>query len=105
MHISYKRSGGFAGIQQETAIDTADIQPEEQASLRALLDHAQFFDLPGRLPSAPGGADRFHYRIEVEDGIRRHTVEFGETSVTANLRPLLERLEALARSSRTGQAF
>jgi hypothetical protein len=100
MRIEYARSGGFAGIQLATTVDTDDLQPGDAALLEDAVASADFFGLPRRLVSAGPGADRFEYHLVVEDGDRRHEVQVGEAMVSDALRPLLEHMSMLARTGR-----
>lgn len=100
MRIYYERSGGFAGLRQEITLDSQSIDAEEAGELQKLVEQAGFFDLPARITAPGTGADQFQYRITVESGPRRHTVEAGEASIPAALQPLLDRLAALARTKR-----
>lgn len=98
MIIRFERSGGFAAISQRLVIDTDMIDADERRNLMALLEPASFFHLPDRIPSADHMADRFHYRITIEDVERTHTIRTDESDVPDTLQPLIEHLTALARS-------
>lgn len=98
MKIQFERSGGFAGMLLNTTIDSSDLPPEEARALQAELEAADFFNLPAKIDDRSRGADRFQYRITVEEKDRRHTVEFGEAAAPPNLQPLVERLSTLART-------
>lgn len=100
MIIHLERTGGFTAIPQQTVIDLASLDSSEGQMLRALVESADFFKLPGRIPSARDGVDRFHYKLTIEEVDRRHTVEMGESGVPEQLRPLLQQLTLLARRSR-----
>jgi hypothetical protein len=100
MRIFFERSGGFAGLRLSTSVDTRSLDPAEAERLELEIEQADFFHLPARIHSASGGADRFEYHIAVEQGIRNHTVEFGETTLPGALRPLVEHLEQLVRTKR-----
>lgn len=105
VRISYRRSGGIAGI--ELAADTtAEDLPAEQA---ALADRMIAGD-----PSAPGGdavpgsnagsprADGFDYELQLEDGDRSRTFHWSDTDVPASVRPLLDAMHARATPVRRG---
>jgi hypothetical protein len=69
MKLIVERSGGFAGMTRRGEQDLATLSPEQQAALQKLLG--------GAPPDATQpGADRFTYRIEVQDeqGTRSLTV-------------------------------
>jgi hypothetical protein len=70
MKVIVERSGGFAGIIRRGEKELSALSPEQQAALQKLLD-------AGAPPAATQmGADRFTYKIEVQDehGIRRFIV-------------------------------
>jgi hypothetical protein len=97
--VDFERTGGFAGLRLAATVDRRRLPPEEAARLDGNLAAAGFFDLPEKIAPAPGGADRFHYRITVEEQGRKHTVEFGEASAPEALQPLIRQLTLLARSA------
>jgi hypothetical protein len=61
MKVIVERSGGFAGIVRRGEQDLSALSPEQQSALQKLLDK-------GAPPaSTQMGADRFTYKIEVQD--------------------------------------
>jgi hypothetical protein len=61
MKIVVERSGGFAGIIRRGETDSSALSPEQQKALQELWDK-------GPPPaSTQMGADRFTYKIEVQD--------------------------------------
>ena len=106
MIIHFERTGGFTGIPLRTAIDTQTLSSAEREELEQMLADARFFELPAQAHGQKGGAagsgadrgaDRFHYRLTVEGGGKKHTVEFGDESTPEGLEDVLSRLTALAR--------
>jgi hypothetical protein len=95
--VEFERTGGFAGMRVAAAIDSTKLPPEDARQLEENLAAAGFFHLPPRPASPAGGADSFHYRITVEEGGRKHTVECGESAAPEALQPLLRQLTLLAR--------
>jgi hypothetical protein len=76
VQISVRRSGGFAGIDEEVgSVDTASLAPDTRDELEQLVRESDFFALP---PAVEGevGADQFRYEVTVEDGGRAHSVTF-----------------------------
>jgi hypothetical protein len=98
MRIEFQRSGGFAGLRLATTVDTDKLPADEADELKRLVDAADFFHLPATL-KATRGADQFTYRLTVEAGDRQHTLEVSESAAPESLRPLLQRLAALARTA------
>jgi hypothetical protein len=100
--IRFERTGGFAAIPQRVVIDTDMMGADQRRSLMALIEPASFFHLPKHIPSADHVADRFQYRITIEDVERTHTIQTDESDVPDTLKPLIEHLTALARSKSIG---
>ncbi len=101
MIIRFERSGGFAGMLLRAEIDVQELEPHEREEIHRLVAEAGFFELPPRLQSAGGGADRFQYVLSIEEpGGRSHTLEVSEEAVPPDLQPLIERVAYLARRSR-----
>ena len=94
MRIEFERSGGFAGMQLATSVDTSDLAPRDAELLEDAVEAAAFFKLPRRLVSAAPGADRFQYDLVVEEG---------EATIPDTLRPLIEHMSVLARTGRLRQ--
>ena len=103
MRIEFERSGGFAGMQLATSVDTSDLAPRDAELLEDAVEAAAFFKLPRRLVSAAPGADRFQYDLVVEEGGQRHEVHVGEADLPDTLRPLIEHMSVLARTGRLRQ--
>ena len=114
LHITYRRSGGFAGIELAAECLGADL-PEEQAQVAAALlggsgtgkEPAGARTSPAgadedAAPSTPGptGADQFTYTLRVVQGDRSRTVTWADTTVPEGARPLLATLGGLARPTR-----
>jgi hypothetical protein len=100
MRVYFERSGGFAGMLLSTTVNTDSLPNDEALYFQTTIEESGFFDIPDRLMGSEGGADRFHYRLTVEASGREHTVEFSDSATPEALRPLVERLTNLARSSR-----
>ena len=62
-----------------------------------LVESARFFELPAVLRSSAPGADRFQYRIGVETGQLKHTVQVDDAAVPDQLQPLIAWLNKVAR--------
>jgi hypothetical protein len=60
MRVKIERRGGFAGVPAVGQRDESELTPAEHQALRRLLQSP-----PSAAPSP--GADRFHYKITVED--------------------------------------
>lgn len=63
------------GLAGPFVADTETLDASDAATLRTLLDQADFFAQPARSgASAPGAADLRTYTITATSGSRRHTV-------------------------------
>jgi uncharacterized lipoprotein len=91
MRISVRRSGGFAGIDEEVgSVDTAALDAGAREPIESLVREAGFFELPAAV-EGDLGADQFRYEVSVEDGGRSHTVVFtGESGPAAPLKRLVD---------------
>jgi hypothetical protein len=97
MRIFFERTGGFASIKLQRTLDSSELAAGEAKRLDSLLKKSRFFELPARLESASPGADRFHYKLTVEDDQGVRTVEASDASVPVELRPLIDWLTSLSR--------
>jgi Emfourin len=98
--INFSRSGGVAGTRLNLEIETETLRPKDAKRLHELVDAASLIDQPPPRSAPPRGADRFVYRLSVEDRGRKSELETDESSVSEVLRPLLDHLVELARSAR-----
>lgn len=96
MHIYFKRSGGFMGMQLSADLDTSSLPPKEAEAIEQMLADARFFDLPTD-PAQVSGADRFTYELTVISEEFEHTVYFSEQDAPLEINSLLQQLTILAR--------
>lgn len=106
MRIYYEQSGGFAGIDISTAVNTDSLPADEVKEIQDLVNKANFFSLNSVSSQPERGADYFHYRITVEmddnndnknknGQEKRHTLEIYDP-VPAQLKPLIKYLRTKA---------
>ena len=100
MKISYRRTGGFAGMVMTFDIDTNILPAEETEEFEELVDSADFFDLPEEIPSTAPYADQFQYELTVETGRREHTITVGDSAVPEELWPLLNKIRVFSRAAK-----
>ena len=95
-HISFERSGGFAGMTSKVEVDSKDLSENEKKEVLTMIEKSGFFafqpDSTSR--SIP---DQFQYTITIEQGGQKRTLELGESSVPDSLRPLIDYLSRKAR--------
>ena len=90
MRIRVVRSGGFAGLRLERAVETERLPDGERVEVERLVIEARFFDLPERAVS--GLPDVILYRVRVETETRSHEVTTDERSASVALHALVERV-------------
>jgi hypothetical protein len=100
MIIRVERSGGFTGIPLRAVIDTRTLDPDEYRALQRLLDTTDFFSLPEIIQTKSGGADRFQYKLTVEEETRAHTVEVSDASAPVELQEFIQHVSLIARRMR-----
>lgn len=92
MRVSVVRSGGFAGRTTEMVLDSSALPEEEQAALRETVQRAR--PLQGAADPATGGADRFTYRIGVQDDDGEQEVQLGEAALTPELKAVVDLVQS-----------
>jgi hypothetical protein len=93
MKISLVRTGGVAGMRQETMVDTATLDPGSAGRFHRLVAAADMGRLPEPTLSVHHQPDSFRYALKVEDGVRTHTVLFEEHREPERLEPLIAALQ------------
>lgn len=102
LHITYERSGGFAGLKLTARFDLDALPDEQQEQLRGLLDELDFFKLPAQILPARPGVDQFTHKIAVESKKGRHSVLTSDSAAPEKLHELISLLNILARASKKG---
>ncbi len=104
MRIQFSMEGGiayFPGLSRPVTIDSKQLNEQEAAELKGLVDAADFFNLPAKVGSpARGAADYRQYNVTIEEGARRHTVHATEPIDDPDLRRLVEFLGSKANDIR-----
>ena len=113
MRVHFERTGGVGGLRLTAEIDTDQLQvtygatrvqraltPEEARYLERLVESSDFFALPARASSATRSADRFQYRITVENAGKRHSVETTDEAASATLKALIDCLRRVSMGRR-----
>ena len=98
LQIEFQRSGGVTGIPIEKTVDAGELPPAEAEELCRLVDRADLPSMAQRAGGPPGGRpDRFQYDLAVTMGDRQYRVTVHEPDIPANMKPLIDRLNDLAR--------
>ena len=100
LYIEFQQRGGMVGGRWSTAVNTAELPPDEARELEELVEQADFFRQPRGLfrLSSPLAVDYFEYEIKVVQGQRRRRVRTDDVSMPATLRPLVSRLQGYLRA-------
>jgi hypothetical protein len=103
MRISLVRSGGVAGVRRAIEIDTSRLHPRLAEELQQLVERAPAPEAGGGgRKGTPGAADRFRYRLAVDDGQKQCAWTFDEERPPEDLRPLVEAVRNAAKSTDSG---
>jgi hypothetical protein len=98
-HISFTRSGGFAGRTNRAEIDSTELDDTEAGELRHMIVRSGFFEVLALNPQALQMPDQFSYEITIEHGGKKRTLELNDTNVPELLRPLINHLVRASRSA------
>ena len=99
--IIFKRTGGVLGRELDMDIDLNGIPADEAQAIMQLITETNFFNIPQNF-IAQAIPDEYEYTITVEAGNTHHTIQTSDASAPESLRPLLEKLSALAKGSPLG---
>jgi hypothetical protein len=109
VHIRFRRSGGFAGLQAPPLeIDSQQLPADKARELEQLVEQARVLDQPARpdssptappAPSAPPAPDAFQYDVHVQDGVRSCTLRVHEGSMAPEVARLVQWLAQEARGA------
>ena len=97
VRVSFRRTGGLAGLAIGVDTDTDALPPDHRGVVRSLIAGPTGAAAPKSPPAgAPGGPDRFTYQLELDDGNRRRMLRWPETQVPEAARPLIAELTSRA---------
>jgi len=88
MKLTFRQSGGFAGLSLGCEIDDAVLPRGEAAQLRQLVEQSGLVDVA--TPAGARDVTTYQITIETPDGVRRAT--FHDLAVPEPMRPLLDYL-------------
>ena len=94
-YIYFERSGGFAGIAQTLEIKSDTLSRDDQDHLRTMINDSGFFSF--KEESNSGLPDQFNYVITIKNDRQEKTIRFGESGISAKLKPLVDYLSQKAR--------
>jgi emfourin len=99
--INFKRTGGSIGRELTMDFDLNNMPASEAQRLHNMLNESNFFEVPvvNDLRASP---DEYEYVITVVAGNSIHTVHVSDTSMPQSLRPLVEDLTEIAKTTTRG---
>ena len=96
--INFRRTGGKPAGELSMDLDLGTISASAAQRLEGLLAESSFFDIP-LVRDLQAESDEFEYTVTVISGNEFHTVHATDTSMPRSLKPLIEELTALARTT------
>ena len=91
MKITFRQSGGYAGLTKGGEIDTELLSSDEVQELKSLVVQSGILETQSK--QSPNVADAFNYLIIIETRKRTHQVSFDELSLPKEVIPLIDFLE------------
>lgn len=93
--VQFRQSGGFAGINRSTQINTADLRQRERAELIDTIRQSGIMNMRMVRKLNPNAADVFVYEITVTPSRGpAHDVVFDDTTLPESFRPLVSMLQS-----------
>jgi len=98
MHIEYRCSGGFGGLQLTYRGETDELPSGQAKELSDLVEASGIFELASKQLSqkSPNIPDDFSCQLTVSKAGKKKTLSFSELGAPANLRRLSVHLRKLA---------
>ena len=96
MKVSFRQSGGYAGLTTGVDLDTADLSEEEARRLSELVDRADFDAVEAAAPANRRAADQFSYELVVETPAGTRRIAFTDAQKTEDVAMLLDFLRKRA---------
>lgn len=90
MKITFRQTGGFAGLTKSVQLDTDQLPAEDAQRLQALVEQTQFWQRPE--PAQRPQPDQEQYAIGVEAKGRSRQMHLGRASMPPDLKPLVDYL-------------
>ncbi len=96
MKVTYRQSGGFAGIVFVCELDTASLSEEEARTLRSLV-HEGELEQVGRLDPVARDAIQYDITVQVDGEVTQ--VRFDDLALPQSVLPLVSYLRERAKPS------
>ena len=91
MKIKVERSGGLTGIPFYREVDTGKLPPTLQGKLRKILESPK--PLRSVKPTPRGAGDYYVYKILINDGSSKRTIECNQYDISEDIKALVKYLE------------
>ena len=91
MKITFRQSGGYAGLTKGCEINTERLSPEEAQELKSLVTQSGILEAQSK--QSPNVADVYNYLIIIETRDKTHQVSFDELSLPEEVIPLIDFLK------------
>jgi len=95
MKVTFRQSGGYAGLSRGCELDSATMSRTEAAKLERLVEKSR--GAAAGTTSKPGARDLTSYRVTVETDKGSHQLEFDDLTVPAEATDLLAYLQRCAK--------
>jgi hypothetical protein len=90
MKLVVERTGGFAGLKRRGERNGEDLSPDQRAALDQLVAASDQEKNAGKPPGGPAeqdpGADRFTYRLEIQDENGTRSITLPESRMPTELK-------------------
>ncbi|GET37419.1 protealysin inhibitor emfourin [Microseira wollei] len=91
MKVTFRQSGGYAGLRMGCEFDTDSLPADEAARLGSLVEQSGI--MQAQSGSNPTARDLLNYDLTVETSEGSHHVSFDDMTVPQGVAPLLEYLQ------------
>ena len=95
MKVTFRQSGGVAGLNEGCELDTAGLSPKEAARLRSLIERSDLASTLSRRTEQARDLCCYEMTVETDDGV--HHLSFDEMSLPESLRSLVQYLRSHAK--------
>ena len=95
--IDFERAGGYAGLTLRTSVDSHSLPAGEAEELGRLINEAGIHELRQESLLPESSPDQFMYRLKIQRGDERISIELTEKQIPPSVRPLLKFLTRRSR--------
>lgn len=92
MKVTFRQSGGYAGLIRGCELDTDSLSPDEAITLQSLVEESGILKVKDG--HTPQGRDLLQYKITVETSEGVYHVSFDDMTLPESAAPLIEYLQS-----------